>query len=348
MRLATLSRLVRGQGGPSTMLHAHIDVVDPGDAQKWRFPPFAGARAEGYLWGRGSSDDKGCVAAQVYAAGLLLASGIKPVGDLYVVAAINEENGGVGSRYLAQHLKPDLAIIGEPSANTLRRGHRGRFEFLVSMLGRSVHASVPERGANPHYAMARFMLGLQAMPRYREAVFGGSSITPTLGYVDQTSSNVIPAVATVHLDWRVAPGETLDDAFAKLQNLVDQALAAEPQIKAEIILREHTITTHTGMEMTIRHDLGAFLMAEDDVRLAKAQTLVAEALGHAVETDVWAFCTDGGHLYAAGVPCIGFGPGREEMAHVLDERLSEDELIDAVAAYMALGYGMGGDELTAS
>ena len=57
--------------------------------------------------------------------------------------------------------------------------------------------------------------------------------------------------------------------------------------------------------------------------------------------DVWAFCTDGGHLASAGIPCIGFGPGEEEMAHVLDERLKIDQLLEATAGYMALALRMG-------
>ena len=135
-----------GGKGRSVMLHAHMDVVDPGDRSLWSHPPFGGEIDEGYLWGRGASDDKGCVAAQVYAGGLIREQGLRPAGDLYVAAVVCEETVGLGTKYLMRSLRPGLAVIGEPSANTLRRGHRGRFEFIVTMHGRSAHASATQLG----------------------------------------------------------------------------------------------------------------------------------------------------------------------------------------------------------
>jgi succinyl-diaminopimelate desuccinylase len=334
---------LRGGGGRSTMLHAHIDVVDPGDAADWTYPPFSGQRAEGYLWARGASDDKGCVAAQVYAGGLLREAGIQPPGDVYVVAAVNEETGGAGTRYLLRYLHPDVAIIGEPSGNTVRRGHRGRFEFIITWHGRSAHASAPERGVNPHFSMARFLLALRETPRFQEPVFGGTTVVPTLSYVDQTSSNVIPAQVSVHLDWRNAPGETLEDAEAILHEVL--ARTVEPDVRVELRVRSHTVHTFTGHQERVQHDVGSFLLDLEHPLLQAAHQAVAEGLEHPVELGVWAFCTDGGFIYADGVPCIGFGPGEETMAHVRDERIEIDQLVEAVAGYMALGCRMGDPSL---
>ncbi|MFH1086937.1 MAG: M20/M25/M40 family metallo-hydrolase [Chloroflexota bacterium] len=331
---------VAGGSGPTTMLHAHLDVVDPGDASLWRFAPFSGQLAEGYLWGRGASDDKGCVIAQLYAAGLLRQAELRPAGDVHVAAVVNEENGGVGSRYLATQMRPDLIIVGEPSANTLRRGHRGRMEFVVTLHGRSVHASVPARGLNPHFSMARLLLALRDEPMFHEPVFGGTSCAPTLAYVDQTSSNVIPAQMTVHIDWRNAPGETAADATALLQRLLERTV--EPGLRAELRLRSHTVRTYTGHEHTVLHEVGSFLVALDDPQFQAARAALSEGMGRPVKVGVWGFCTDGGILHAAGIPCLGYGPGEEHMAHVRDERIAVDQLVEATAGYMALAYRMGG------
>lgn len=72
--------------------------------------------------------------------------------------------------------------------------------------------------------MARFLLALREAPMVPDPVFGASSVSPTLAYVDQTCSNVIPSEVTVHLDWRTVPGETGDDARERLQQVVSQAL----------------------------------------------------------------------------------------------------------------------------
>ena len=174
---------------------------------------------------------------------------------------------------------------------------------------------------------------------FREPVFGGTTCAPTLSYVDQTSSNVIPSQATVHIDWRNAPGETAADATALLTRLL--ARTVEPGVRPEVTLRSHTVRTYTGYECTLQHDMGSFLVDLDDPQLHAAQAALAEGMGRPVEVGVWGFCTDGGALYAAGIPCLGFGPGDEFMAHVRDERLSVEQLIEATAGYMALAYRMG-------
>jgi succinyl-diaminopimelate desuccinylase len=327
----------RGGDRPTLLLHAHMDIVDPGDIGRWVHKPYAGDISEGYLWGRGASDTKGALAAQVYGLGLLAEAGFRPAGDVYVVAAVGEEVGGLGTRYLLRSFRPDLAIIGEPSSNTLRRGHRGRFEFVVALRGRSAHASAPQRGLNPLYSLSRFLLALRDAPMASDETFGPSTVSPTLCYVDQQSSNVIPAEAKLHLDWRYAPGQTLDAAHALVQRLANEA--AEPGIAVHVGLRDMTARSYTGLEDTIPSAYYPFCTAADDAQLIEAHALLERALARPVSVGVWGFTTDGGHLAAAGVKCIGFGPGDEAMAHVADERLDLEQLVEATTAYMALAWG---------
>lgn len=331
--------LLRGAGGSSVMLHAHMDIVGVGDEREWSHAPFAADRADGYLWGRGSCDDKGCLAAQLFAVGLLKRGGLTPPGDVYVAAVVHEEDGGFGTRHLVGHLRPDVAVIGEPSGCELRRGHRGRFEWVVDFFGRSVHASVPDRGLNPLFSLSRFLLKLRNAPMHSESVFGGSTVAPTLTYVDQSSSNVIPAKATVHLDWRTAPGETLEEARQKLLCLLREA--AEPGISTNLRVHTHTVRAYTGLEMLIDRALPGYCLDESDPWLCQAQGALAESLQRQVPVGVWQFCTDGGHMAAVGIPCVGYGPGKETMAHVLDERLSVAQLLEAVHGYMALAVSLG-------
>jgi len=333
-----LGRLAGG-GGRSVLLHAHMDVVDPGDPSRWRYPPYAGEVAEGFLWGRGASDTKASLATQIMAVGLLREAGIMPPGDVHMAAVVGEEVGGFGTRHMLGTWRPDVAVIGEPSGNTLRRGHRGRFEFLVTFHGRSAHASAPDRGLNPHYSMARFMLALRQAPMACDAIFGATTAVPTLVSVDQVSSNVIPASLTVHLDWRNAPSETLEDAQALVTRVA--AESAEAGVRPEVRLRTHTARAYTGLEQTFTFSLPAFQIAEDAPEWRIARRALEAALGHPVQEGLWQFATDAGHLNAAGVPCVGFGPGQEEMAHVVDERVSIDQMVEATAAYMALALALG-------
>ncbi len=330
---------VSGGAGRSVMLHAHLDVVDPGDAHRWKYPPFSGEVVDGHVWGRGSVDDKGCVAAQVYALGLMRELGLTPPGDVLVAAVVGEEIGGLGTRHLAAEAPPELAIIGEPSNNTLRRGHRGRFEFVVTFRGRSAHASTPQLGSNPSFALSRFLLALREAPMARDSDFGDTTAVPTLLYVDQTSSNVIPAATSVHLDWRNAPGETLAQARAVVERIAEASL--EPGVSVEVSVATRLVSSYTGISETIEHAVTPFWISAGDTRLLAAQQALSTALGRHVPVDVWPFFTDGGFLHAAGVPCIGFGPGDPAMAHVLDERMPVEQLLEATAGYMALALTLG-------
>ncbi|MBC7315624.1 MAG: ArgE/DapE family deacylase [Chloroflexi bacterium] len=331
---------LRGGPGRRVLLHAHVDVVDPGDPSLWRHHPFSGAIEEGCLWGRGAVDDKGSVAAQVYALGLLREAGITPPGDLLLAAVVGEEVGGLGTRYLSRTLRPDVAIIGEPSHNTLRRGHRGRFEFIVTFRGRSAHASVPHEGRNPHYAMARFLLALREAPMAHDAEFGDTTVAPTLISVDQHNSNVIPAEVRVHLDWRSAPHETPSQAQAFLEELVRSCL--EPDITGQVAIRTQSVSSYTGYQETVRHAVTPFVTVPNDPLLACAHRALEKAFGRPVPIEIWPFFTDGGFLHAQGVPCLGFGPGQETMAHVADERLPLDQLLEATLGYMALALALSG------
>ncbi len=333
-----VGRLAGGEGR-CVWLHAHMDTVEPGDRSRWTHDPYGGEVSGGYIWGRGSSDTKGSLVAQIYAVGLLKEAGLVPPGPVCQTAVVCEEMGGLGTRLLLEHQVPDVAVIGEPSGNTLRRGHRGRYEWVVTLHGRPAHASAPDRGINPHYSMSRFLLALRDAKLLREPVFGGTSVAPTLAYVTGNNSNVIPGEMTVHLDWRAAPGDSVDNA----RRILDGVLAAslEPGVEAEVRLRTRQLRTYTGVEREIEFELRGYCLAEDDPYVLASHSALVAALDRSVETDVWTFCTDGGHIAVHDVPCVGFGPGREDMAHVYDERLSVDELLEATVAYMALAMTLG-------
>ncbi|MCD6519874.1 MAG: ArgE/DapE family deacylase [Anaerolineae bacterium] len=329
---------IEGGAGRSVLLHSHMDVVAPGESSLWTYPPFSGKIAEGCLWGRGASDDKGSLAAQVYAFGLLSQVEERPAGDVYLAAVVNEETGGLGTISLLREFKPGLAIIGEPSRNILRRGHRGRFEFVVEFIGRSAHASMPERGINPFYALARFLSALRELPMWKGPDFQ-STVAPTLLRMAQENANVIPAKLSLHLDWRCAPGESLEHAQALLQRLIDETV--EPDGRAEVHVHDRLSRTYTGVEELLHQELSYFYLPEDDPLVVRARQVLQQALGRPVAVDLWPFCTDGGHLYAAGVPCIGFGPGDEALAHVVDEHIELAQLIEAVGGYLALALEIG-------
>lgn len=331
--------MIRGSGGGrSVMLNTHLDHVSPGDPTLWTDPPFSATVRDGAIYGRGAVDIKGPMACQVHAGGLLRAAGLRPAGDLYVVGAVLEECGGLGSRHLAQTTRTDSAVIGEPSFNTLRRGHRGRLGLIAEVRGRAAHASVPAHAINPHYALAHFLARLPALPMREQAPFGASTVAPTLYSTDNTSSNVIPSTARVYLDWRNVPDETPDDVLALLRPLLLEALPHGAS--GDVRLDTEEMATYTGVRDTVPAIFRSFVTAEDDPVLVTARHALEDLFGRPFPPDIWGFATDGGHLMAAGIPTIGFGPGDERQAHVADEHIAIDQMVEALAANAALALAL--------
>jgi len=330
---------LRGEGGRPLMFNGHMDIVDPGNADEWPHPPYAGHVDAEWLWGRGASDMKAALALEVYAPALLRRAGIPLPGDCYVTAVVFEETGGLGTRTLAGELKADVAVVGEATSNQIARGHRGRLEVLVHIKGRSVHASVPERGANPHYSMARFLSALRGMEMTPSADFGSSSVAPTLYRTDQCSANVIPGEAVLYLDWRNVPEETPQDVIDSLQNILDGCL--EDGCEGHVALNVTHFHAYTGYEETLPREFPGFVLAPDHPLIAQAKEVLEHRFGHEVDVIKWRFATDGAYLVNAGIPTIGFAPASDLYPHTTGDRIALDAMAKGLVGYMALALELG-------
>lgn len=331
---------VTGRGAaPPVMFNTHLDHVDVGDAARWPHPPFGAEIHDDAVWGRGAVDIKGPLAAQVHGVARLTAEDTRPPGDVIVSAVVQEEIGGIGARWLADHLQVPTVIVGEPSSNTLRRGHRGRSEIIVHLRGRSVHASVPGKGVNPYYTLAGFLAGLRDLEMATHEDLGASSVAPTLIRTDQTSGNVIPGEIWLTCDWRHIPGESAEDAREMLERLLAKSLVDGAE--GEIVIPTYRRRTYTGMELEMRGNNPAYVLPADHPALRAARRIVEPVLGTVDEVGLWRFATDSGHFSAAGMACVGFGPGDELLAHTVNEHLPLSQLATAIEVNARLGAELG-------
>jgi len=335
--------MIRGSGGPMLMFNAHMDHVDPGDLSGWPHPPYSGAIVNGMLWGRGTVDMKGALAAMVYAGGLIKQHDIPMPGDLIVAAVVMEEGGGVGTHELLLHCRPAVCVVGESSNNCVMRGHRGRAEFVARVTGRAVHASMPELGANPHYPIARFLTRLQTLPMESDPVFTNASVAPTLYRTDQSSPNVIPGEVRLTLDWRSLPGQRIEHVAAQLQQLLCDDLESDYQAEVQIV--QNRFTTYTGLTVELPAIFHSFLLPTDHWLVQGAQHTLSRAFNRDVAVDVWRFTTDGGQVAALGIPTIGFGPGDPQRVHTNQECIELAALVDGLAGYTALASEMAREPL---
>lgn len=348
--------LAPGRGdAPGLVFNTHLDHVDVGDPARWPHPPYDGVADGEHVYGRGAVDIKGPLAAQVHGVARLLE---RPgAGDVWVTAVVQEEIGGVGARELAprlddlcRHSQP-VVIVGEPSSNQIRRGHRGRVEIVVSFYGRSVHASVPQQGANPISCHSRFIQALDQLELDDHPALGPSTLAPTLLTTDQTSANVVPSEVHQVLDIRTVPGQDPERLCRQLAALAAAAVertrgevrvAAPSLFDSQVAIPVVPQVTYTGLDRPIPADNPAYLLEEDDSLLLHAQRLAAEA-GATPGCDIWRFATDGGHFAQAGAVPIGIGPGDETLAHTRDERIEIGALETALAINEHLARSLRND-----
>uniref|UniRef100_A0A831TDN9 M20/M25/M40 family metallo-hydrolase n=1 Tax=Thermorudis peleae TaxID=1382356 RepID=A0A831TDN9_9BACT len=337
-RAGNVIGLLRGSGGgKSVQFNSHIDHVHEGDLALWPYPPYAGVIKDGVLYGRAASDVKGALATQVYLVPVLRAAGLRPRGDVYVAGVVLEELGGFGTATLCEELRTDYAVLGEATNLELRRGHRGRILIEVRFIGRSVHASAPERGANPHYALARFLLALESLPMRDDPDLGRSTVAPTLIATDQTSSNVTPGVLTLSLDWRSVPGEEPEDVVARVRELAEASLI--PGLTVDVRAVGRPVRSYTGLEAEMPPTRGFALPAAHPLVRTAAATL-GGIFGREVPVGFWQFATDGGHLMRAGIATIGFAPAEERFAHTVHDQVSLEQLRQALLGNAALALAL--------
>lgn len=316
---------------PTICFTGHMDTVPPGDETKWEYPPYSGAIAEGFIHGRGAGDMKGSLATQVYVPAVLKESQMEDSdrGDLYVVAVVQEEKGGLGSKYLDENVKKeiDYAIMGEPTSNMINTGQRGRAEWVVTFKGKSAHASRPWQGVNPFYDLARFLLRLD---RLEMASDGGlkSTVVPTVCKTDTETSNVIPGVCTLILDWRDVPGESEAQILNKIESLLPES--------AEVRLVEYELKTYTGLNLCMERRKLPFSIDQNHPEVKAVTEAVRSTLRREIEAHWWEGATDCGYFIEAGIPILGFSPSESKYSHTSRERISLEMMKEAVMCYPAI------------
>lgn len=317
--------------GKTLLLDAHTDTVGITSATPWRTDPFGGIVEDGALFGRGAADMKGALAAMIYAAAGLDRSALH--GRVVVSASTLEEVlEGVALRTVMEATHPDLVVIGEATNLNLARGGRGRAEIHVKTLGVPSHSSSPQLGRNAVLDMARLVgaveeLTLPTHPLMGSAIFALTDIItdPYPGH------SVIPSICRATYDRRLLPGETRAHVLEEILALGERARA---QVEAEIGMGEYA--AYTGRVLQQEKFFPAWLYAEDAWFVEQARSGLARA-GLQPQLTAYGFCTNA--AYSAGVanvPTIGFGPGRETDAHVIDERLQLADLFAAVRGYQGI------------
>ena len=326
-----------GQGnGPLLLLDAHMDTVEVPEPAHWRVDPWSAEVQQGRLYGLGSCDMKGGLAAAIYGAAHLLRAGAPLAGRVMVAAVgLEEPAEGTCTRVLLEEsqLRPTWVVIVEPSDLQVVRAQRGHLEIELAIQGKSAHSAKPELGDNAIYAAARIIFGLEILAEQlaEDAFLGPGVLAVTDIRSHAVSRNAIPERCELIIDRRLTVGETEALALAEIQRV-----AAREGVRATVKVIEEDVRTHTGKVYRARRASPPWALDEHHP-LVTAMLQAAREVGLRPGLSKWYFATEG--AYTAGVaqiPTIGFGPGDPNLAHTCNENIVLEHVYQAASAYAAL------------
>jgi acetylornithine deacetylase len=296
---------------------AHLDTV-PVDG--WTRDPFAAEREGTRMYGRGTCDTKGSLAAMLQA--LVRMRDERPRATIVVAGSADEEHRKSGARVLARSDHSfEAAVVGEPTSLEVVAAHNGSVRWQIETRGRAAHTSKPHLGINAITAMAKVVTAIDAMTADLKARAHPLIGPPTLT-ISLISGGVhlctVPDRCAISIDRRLVPGESPSHAIAEVEDVLEMLRRRHPDLDVRSIL--------PAVEDPPMETAPASPIAE------VAAAACAEIAGTGTLRGV-PYGTDASQLSPAGISCIVLGPGSVDQAHTVDEFVELDEVEKAVEIY---------------
>jgi len=319
-----------GRPGKTLLFEAHTDVVTEGDREQWSYDPFGGTIAGGRIYGRGSCDTKGNLAAAICAVKAIMRSGQPFTGKILLCIPCDEEGMMIGikdfiRRGWAQNV--DAAIICEPEENQLCVTQKGAMRAILRTYGKMAHGAMPLTGINPNTRMARILVALEELERKEMArlgnhpMLGWPSITPTILQAPvkgEPQINVVPDQCMATLDIRTVPGQQHETLQAEINAILERLAQQDDQFKATLEVIEERPWTLTDMEEEV----------VQAVSTAYREITRKEPVYNGVPG-----ATDGTFLHMAGIPILTTGAGDRHIPHHADEYVPIDQLVESTQLF---------------
>jgi acetylornithine deacetylase len=304
--------------GRTLMLCGHTDTV----GVTGMTDPFTPVERDGRIYGRGSQDMKGGVAAMISAAATIAAHGGLASGRLIVAAVADEEHSSIGADALVKTWRADAAIVTEPTDLEIAVGHKGFAWVEILVEGKAAHGSRPAEGQDAILRLGRVLTRLEALDRTLQArpphpLVGTGSLHASIVEGGRELSSY-PDRAVLQMEWRMLPSEPESIAVEEVQRILDELAREDSTFRGSATAR----FSRPGYEVPAEHELPQLL--------AKA---FAHVGGRPRITGA-SFWTDAAVLGHAGIPSILFGPGGaglhsiEEYVNVADVLLCRDALVE--------------------
>ena len=317
---------IRGTGErPALLFNGHLDTVPPGDVQ-WQHSPYSGVVKDGFIYGRGSADMKGGLAAMLAAAKAIKQAGLELKGDFIYTATADEEIDSIGAWHLLNSgglTGVGAMIIGEPSSCGINIAEKGTCWLSFTTYGKTAHGAFPDRGVN---AVTHMNALINELLRYKFQY----TVNPTLGHPTMNiatiqggvKTNVVPDKCTLTVDIRTVPGMSHSSIVADFEAIMAKLKDQIPGFNATV---------------SVLNDRPAVETAPDHPFVTMSQAVILEEFNKTVEAKGVNFYTDASvFLPSTNLPAIFYGPGDADMAHQPNEHISISSFAESIQFYAAM------------
>ena len=321
---------------PILLFDGHMDIVPPNG--NWKHDPFSGLIENGHIYGRGSSDMKGGLAAAIIGVSEAIKTG-KLKKTVAVSATVLEEvMGGLALGEVCDKVNPEMVVICESTALELFAGQRGRIEFFVDIFGEPVHTKLADKNSNALVLASKAINTLSEIDLPEHASYGKASLVPI-----DIISNPYPSISitpkSIHI--RIERRTIFSENLEEVTEQISDAIRSSTELPFEIRLVNDPITTYTGEEIQPPRVMYPFF-TDQSHRLIENIIQSMEKLEIPVKTGrVFPGCTNGSA--SAGIraiPTVIIGPGLD--AHNENESAPIKEIINAKDLYRELTLKFAG------
>ena len=348
-----------GDGNRKLMFEGHTDVVTPGDISAWQYDPFGAEIVNDRMYGRGTNDTKGNLAAMLVAMDAIRKSGVKLYGSIVGGVLCDEEDLMLGVQDFIRRGHADAitgAVICEPQDGMICTSQKGALRVCYSIKGRMSHGAMPLTGLNTAPALVELILGLQHLET--EAIqslgqdphLGWPSFTPTVIQAPAAGPpqlNVMPGESRLLVDVRTIPGQSHADLQAKLKALSEKVIHnVSDQYRRHDhhlgLIRDHDLRIETifltdrPCTLTDRDDPVVVAAHWSTRKMTRKEPAYAGVPG----------ATDGTYLWALKqIPIVTMGAGDRRVPHQVDEWVDLSQLAQTAEIYAltALHYLYGAE-----
>lgn len=309
-RVSVVGTLPGTGGGRSLLLYGHMDTVNV----EGMAAPFSAEVRDGRMYGRGTYDMKGGLAACVAAAKAVIDSGVRLAGDLSVVGVADEEVASLGLFDLLKTLKADACIVTEATELDVCVAHKGFCWFEVETFGRAAHGSRFLEGVDANLRMGRFLGHLDRLERQLRESPGHPLVGPPTLHAATLRGGTGPSTYAAHcrleVERRTIPGETVEGTLAELQGILDRLRAEDPAFQGSV----RTLLARP-----------AFEVAPEAAIVQAVDRAAAEVLGRHPATLGHTFWMDASLFAEAGIETVVIGPVGAG-AHAIEEWVDLDSV----------------------